>query len=50
MSEYNVEFYTKSNGEKPAKDFLLSLNPKRKLIQQKSTGPNILAKRKSQNE
>ena len=22
MSEYNVEFYTKSNGEKPVKEFL----------------------------
>lgn len=28
MPEYNVEFYTKPNGEKPVKDFLLSLNPK----------------------
>ena len=28
MSEYNVEFYTKSNGEKPVKEFLLGLEPK----------------------
>jgi phage-related protein len=28
MSEYNVEFYTKSNGEKPVKEFLLELEPK----------------------
>lgn len=28
MSKFNVEFYTKENGTKPAKDFLLSLEPK----------------------
>ncbi len=31
MSGFNVEFYTKSNGEKPAKDFLLSLDEKMKV-------------------
>lgn len=28
MSKFNVEFYTKEDGTKPAKDFLLSLKPK----------------------
>lgn len=28
MSGFSVEFYTKSSGEKPAKDFLLSLDEK----------------------
>lgn len=31
MSGFNVEFYTKSSGEKPAKDFLLSLDEKMKV-------------------
>lgn len=28
MDKFSVEFYTKENGEKPAKDFLLSLDTK----------------------
>ena len=28
MEKFNIEFYTKENGEKPAKDFLLSLDKK----------------------
>lgn len=28
MDKFNVEFYTKESGDKPAKDFLLSLEPK----------------------
>lgn len=28
MAEYNIEFYTKSNGEKPVAIFLRNLNPK----------------------
>jgi len=28
MDKFEVEFYTKENGEKPAKDFILSLNVK----------------------
>lgn len=28
MDKFEVEFYTKENGEKPAKDFILSLNAK----------------------
>lgn len=28
MSKFNVEFYTKQDGTKPAKNFLLSLEPK----------------------
>lgn len=28
MDKFNVEFYTKENGSKPAKEFLLSLEPK----------------------
>lgn len=28
MNKFSVEFYTKDNGEKPAKDFLLSTNIK----------------------
>lgn len=28
MNKFSVEFFTKENGEKPAKDFLLSLEPK----------------------
>lgn len=31
MSGFSVEFYTKSSGEKPAKDFLLSLDEKMKV-------------------
>ena len=30
MDKFNVEFYTKDNGEKPAKDFILSLDTKMK--------------------
>lgn len=30
MNTFSVEFYTTSNGEKPAKDFLLSQNTKMK--------------------
>ncbi len=30
MDKFKVEFYTKDNGEKPAKDFILSLNTKMK--------------------
>ena len=28
MDKFQVEFYTKDNGEKPAKDFILSLDTK----------------------
>lgn len=28
MDKFSIEFYTKENGEKPAKDFLLSLDKK----------------------
>ncbi|MBM6949049.1 type II toxin-antitoxin system RelE/ParE family toxin [Mordavella massiliensis] len=28
MNNFSVEFFTKDNGEKPAKEFLLSLEPK----------------------
>lgn len=28
MDQFKIEFYTKDNGEKPAKDFLLSLDIK----------------------
>ena len=28
MDKFNIEFYTKDNGDKPAKDFLLSLDTK----------------------
>jgi len=28
MDKFEVGFYTKDNGEKPAKDFILSLNAK----------------------
>lgn len=28
MEKFNVEFYTKVNGEKPAKEFLLELDKK----------------------
>ena len=28
MSEYSVEFYAKSNGEEPVREFLLDLDPK----------------------
>ena len=28
MDKFEVEFYTKDNGEKPAKDFILSLDTK----------------------
>lgn len=28
MDNFQVEFYTKKNGEKPAKDFILGLNTK----------------------
>ena len=30
MDKFEVEFYTKDNGEKPAKDFILSLDTKMK--------------------
>lgn len=30
MDKFEVEFYAKSNGEKPAKDFILSLDAKMK--------------------
>ncbi len=30
MDKFEVEFYTKDNGEKPAKDFILSLDIKMK--------------------
>ena len=30
MDKFSVEFYTKSNGEKPAKEFILSLDNKMK--------------------
>lgn len=30
MDKFEVEFYTKDNGEKPAKDFILSLDAKMK--------------------
>lgn len=30
MDKFDVEFYTKNNGEKPAKDFILSLDTKMK--------------------
>ena len=30
MDKFKVEFYTKDNGEKPAKDFILNLDTKMK--------------------
>lgn len=28
MTKYNIEFYSKENGEKPAREFILGLEPK----------------------
>lgn len=39
MNKFSAEFYTKTTGEKPAKDFLLSQEPKMKA---KLNSPNII--------